>query len=86
MVTIAAATSRRKTSDARPAAGRALVALATVLVGIVVAFMTFLAAPASAALLSHPGDAVGVIAHPDGQRGGPHERILAGQDRARAPN
>jgi hypothetical protein len=86
MVTIAAATSRRKTSDARPAAGRALVALATVLVGIVVAFMTFLAAPASAALLSHPGDAVGVIAHPDGQRGGPHERILAGQDRARVPN
>jgi hypothetical protein len=84
MVTITAA-RRTRSSDGRPAAGRVFVALAAVLVGMVVAFMTFLAAPASAAPLSHPGNGVGVIAHPGGQRVGTHENIPAGQHRQRAP-
>jgi hypothetical protein len=84
MVTITAATSRTKISDGRPAAGRVFVALVTVIVGIVVAFMSFLAAPASAALSSHAGNGVGVIAHPGGQRVGSYEPILAGRHRQRS--
>jgi hypothetical protein len=50
-----------------------IVAFATVLVAMVVAFMTALAAPASASPLSQAGNRVGVFHFADGQRVGPHD-------------
>jgi len=77
---------RTRPSEARPAAGRVLVALAAVLVGIVVGIVSLFALPASASSLSRAGNGVGVIHVAGGQRVGPHEGVLAGQGRARAPN
>ncbi|MDA8044904.1 MAG: putative toxin [Actinomycetota bacterium] len=53
---------------------------------IAVGLMSLLAIPASASSLVGAGNGVGVIAYAGGQRVGPHEQILAGQGRARAPN
>jgi hypothetical protein len=75
------AARRMQTSDGRPAAGRVLVVLAAVVVGL----MTLFAPPASASPRPHSGNGVGVIAQPHGRRVGAHEPILAGQGRQRAP-
>jgi len=76
---------RTSPSDARPAAGRVLVAFAAVLAVIAVAVMSLLAAPASASPLATARNVVGVIAHPAGQCVGVHEQKLAGESRQRAP-
>lgn len=78
----------RRTSpcDDRPAAGRVLVALATIVTAITVGLLSLFAMPASASPLTNPQNGVGVMAHAGGQRVGPHEDIPAGQGRARAPN
>jgi hypothetical protein len=78
--------ARRTTpSETRPAPGRVIVALAAVLAVIAVGIIMLFAGPASASPLVRTQNGVAVIAQPAGQRVGPHERILAGESRIRAP-
>jgi len=80
------ASRRTRPSEVRPAAGRVFVAFAAVLTVIVVGMLSLFAVPASASTLAGAQNAVGAIHAPAGQRVGPHEGVLAGQGRARAPN
>jgi hypothetical protein len=79
-------TRRARTCDARPTTGRVLVALAAIVTVIAVGIISLFASPASAAPTVGAGNGVGVIQLPGSQTVGPHEQILAGQGRARAPN
>jgi RHS repeat-associated protein len=65
--------------------GRLAVALAAVVAVIAVGMMSLLAAPASATPLATARNAVGVFAHPAGQRVGFHQQELPGESRQRAP-
>jgi hypothetical protein len=83
-VSIPATTSARL-PDARPHAGRVLVALAAIITAVLVAMVSLLAAPASASTLAGAQNGVGVIGQPGGQCVGADEAIHAGRHRQRAP-
>jgi hypothetical protein len=80
------ATNRTEPSPGRPAPRRALAALVAILAAIVIGIIGLLASPASAASLPTARNAVAPIHTAISQRVGPHEPVLAGQRRARAPN
>jgi hypothetical protein len=72
--------------EGRPTAGPVLAALAAILAVVVIGIIGLLASPASAASLPTARNAVAPIHTAISQRVGPHEPVLAGQRRARAPN
>jgi hypothetical protein len=74
------------TTGRRHPAGRASIGLLVVLTAIIVGLVSLLTSPAATASpLLRAQTAVGVIAHPAGQRVGLHQEILPGQGRIRAP-